>query len=632
MHEIILVGNPNVGKTTLFNTLTGSNEKASNWHGVTVSTKSKHYNYNGEEFSVTDLPGLYDISSGSPEEKIASGYLSSHRDSVVVNICDANNLARNLDLTRKLLSSGYNVVMAVNMCNEVDEKLLKPLGSALAVPVVLLDARKNKSVAKLKNELYNYSLNLKSQNCKINNEIKVNNNELSKIIQNISNSNPYKKSDAIDKLILNKFIFLPLSLLVIFSVFFITFGFIGEGFSAILGQFFNFLFDILRKIIRGLNISFLIQNFLVEGIIDSIASIFDFIPQILLMMVLINILEDIGFMSRIAFMLDGVLKKIGLTGKSLFSIMMGYGCTSTAIMTTRNLESKTLRKRTALLLPFSTCSAKLPVFLVISSLFFEKYKYLFVFALYLLSICVLIISALIYKKVIKDKEDDLILEMPKYRAPYLKKVFKDSLLVLTDFLIKVGTIILVFSAMLWLMQNFSTSFDYLQGSDFDKSILYFISSKLSIVFKPIGLNSPGIVASLLLGLVAKELVVVGLSMINGVSGYALTESLAASSSICHFTLTSSIVFLVFILLYSPCISALGAVKNEFGRKTALFVFVYQFIISYFVCFIIYNMLCYTHIASYFILGLMLVLFIISMLKLYRKKRCCRGVCSDCRKI
>lgn len=629
MHEVILVGNPNVGKTTLYNTMTHANEKASNWHGVTVTVKSRSYNYNGEVFEVTDIPGLYGLSLGSTEEKIASDYLKAHKESLIVNICDANNLGRNLDLTKSLIAEGYNVIVAVNMCNEIDKKILSPLEGALGVPVVLLDARRTRSVNELKNKLYNYSLNLKTQNKKDLTKKPIQISKINETIKNISNFNPYRLSDKIDKVLLNKFFFFPFTFLVVFLMFFITFGTVGEWFSGIFNAFFNFFFQILRNFINSINMSFLLKNFLIEGVIDSVSSIFKFIPQIVLLMLLIGVLEDVGFMSRVAFMLDGALKKIGLTGKSLFSIMMGYGCTSTAVMTTRNLESSSLKKRTALLLPFSTCSAKLPVFLVISSLFFDKYKYLFVFGLYLLSILVSILSALLFKKFIKEKQEDFILEMPKYRWPYLKKIFKDSLSVLTEFLIKVGTIILLFSSGLWLLQNFSTSFEYLQGCNFDKSILYFISSKLSYLFKPIGLGSAGVVASLLLGLVAKELVVVGLSMINGTSGALLTQSLLSSSSICHFTMNSSIVFLIFILLYSPCISALGAIKNEFGRKTAIFVFLYQFFISYIVCFAVFQILNNHQIFIYAMFALSLVIFVCFMVKLYRKRKCCRGVCNEC---
>ncbi len=632
MHKIILVGNPNVGKTTLFNTLTRGHEKASNWHGVTVAEKQKKIKFKENEYIVVDLPGMYSMHGFSNEEKIANKFLEENKEDLIVNILDANNLERNLKLTKELIDAGLKVLIAVNMSNEIkfDDK---KLSSALGVKAISIDARKKKSVINLLNIIEDIFKDAKAKES--NNRNKVYNDEIIKnIVNEIKNKNPYRISDKIDKVVLNKFAFIPIFILTVFLVFYLTFGAVGEAFSGVFNMFFNKIFEFLRKIILCTNISFVVQNFLIEGVINSISSVCSFLPQILLLTLFINFLEDIGFMSRLAFMFDGMLKKVGLTGKSLFSLMMGYGCTTSAVMTTRNLENKGLRKRTVLLLPYMSCSAKLPVFLVISSLFFEKYKYLFVFLLYIFACLISLICAIILKKFIKNEKDIFILEMPKYRLPYFKKVISDSLITAVEFLIKVGTLILFFSSALWVLQNFSPGFDYLQGTNFDKSILYVISNKLAVLFKPIGLGSAGIVASLILGIVAKELVVVGLAMINGVDGLAigLSESLVSTSSIINFTEISSIVFLIFILLYSPCISALGAIKNEFGRKTALLVFASQFAVSYLVSLIIYQSLT----SSWFIYLLaciiILDIFGVAMLKLYRKKNSCRGNCNACRKI
>lgn len=626
-NNIILVGNPNVGKTTLFNTLTNSNEKASNWHGVTVSEKIKSYKFRDEVFEVTDLPGMYSLNGYSNEEKVACKFLEKHKDDLVVNICDANNLKRNLNLSKALIDAGYRVILAINMSNEVEVDS-KKISKSLGVKVINIDARKKASVDKLKDLIFD----LKNEKI-ITGLTKVNRSDFKEISASVQKLEPYKITDKIDKIVLNKFVFIPLFLSVLFLVFYITFGFVGECFSAIFNLFFSQIFGFLQKLILCLNISPVIKSFFIDGIIGSVSSICSFLPQILLLMILINLLEDIGFMSRLAFMFDGVLKKVGLTGKSLFSLMMGYGCTTSAIMTTRNLENSSLKKRTALLLPFSTCSAKLPVFLVISSLFFDKYKYLLVLVLYLFSVLISLGCAIIYKKFIPDKNNVFVMEMPKYRLPYFKKIFRDSLSTIKEFLIKVGTLIMFFSSFLWILQNFSTDFTYLGGENFNQSILYFLSSKLALLFKPIGLGSSGVVASLVLGIVAKELVVVGLAMINGVSGLAgsLEMSLTSADSICFFTPITSIVFLIFILLYSPCISALGAIKNEFGFKTALFVFVFQFALSYFVCLIVYNLLIGSWIVYLILLVFLLDIFGVLMLKLYRKKNC-GGNCNACRKI
>lgn len=636
MNNIILVGNPNVGKTTLYNTMTKAFEKASNWHGVTVDTISKSYNYGGKDYNVTDVPGMYSLSGYSSEEKIASDYLSRHSDDLIVCICDANNLKRNIKLAVNLIANHYNVLVALNMCGEAKYNIEK-IGKLLGTKIIEIDARKTASVNVLKQEIKTYFDSRKiSKNVNLSQSKQKNINlkEIYSIIDS-AGQNPYKTSDKIDKIVLNKWIFLPIFVSVILLIFYLTFGIVGSticaGFSFLVGK----IFGLLELFINSLNISSAIKLFFTEGVFGAISTVANFIPQIVLLMFFLNLLEDMGAMSRVAFMFDGMLKKIGLTGKSLFSLMMGYGCTASAVMTTRNLENKNLKKRTALLLPFMSCTAKLPVFLVIASLFFERYKFLIVFALYVLAILVGLVLAKIYKKAVPDKNDIFILEMPKYRLPNLKKILSDTWIVIRDFLIKVGTMILLFSSVMWVLQNFSLRFEFLNGERFESSILYFLASKLTPIFVPIGLGQAGVVAALLLGIVAKELVVVGLAMMNGVTGSlgALSQSLVLPGSVCSFTPASSIVFLVFILLYSPCISALTAIKSEFGRKTAVYVFVAQFIISYIASGIAY--LIFKKWTFVFVLLAIIVVDILAklVLKLLKKKKTiCRGNCNACRKV
>ncbi len=416
MNNIILVGNPNTGKTTLFNTLTKSNEKASNWHGVTVNVKNRRCKIGEYDFLVYDVPGMYSLNAYSNEEKIASEFLSKNKDALIVNICDANNIERNLKLTIELIEEGYNIVLAVNMVNENNNINYKLLERELGVVVIPIDARSLKSVLSLC-KIVNNIINKKSQKTIKTGKILYNNNQLINNFakfQKDKNYNPYKITDKIDKFVLNKWLFVPLFLVSLLMIFYITFGSIGMCFSNIFNMFFNKTFGILRKIILCTNMSYIIKSVICDGLFVGIESVVSFIPQIVLLIFFLNLLEDTGIMSRIAFMFDGVLKKIGLTGKSLFSLMLGLGCTTTAVLTTRNLENRQLRKRTVLLLPFISCSAKLPVFLVISSLFFEKYKFIFVFLLYLFSIAIAVIFASIYKKIMPDNNDLFLLEMPKY--------------------------------------------------------------------------------------------------------------------------------------------------------------------------------------------------------------------------
>lgn len=631
MNNIILAGSPNVGKTTLYNTLTKSNEKASNWHGVTVATKAKEYNFGGKKYTVTDLPGLYSLNGYSSEEKIASNYLRANRGDLVVNICDANNLKRNLGLTRELVSNHGNIILAVNMVNDFrgfdEEKLSKILG----IPVIGIDARKNKSVDRLKSAISDF-FDGKMQNFSQNIEnFEKNIDKIDDFICKLNASKIKDISLRADKILTNKFLFFPFFAAVVLLVFFITFGSVGEFISGKFGDFVNVIFGKITEFIYALNMKEPIKAFLCDGVLSSLMTVFSFLPQIVLLMVSFNIIEETGVMSRFAFMLDGLMRKIGLTGKSLFSIMMGYGCTVSAILTTRNLESSELRKRTALFLPFSACSAKLPVFLVITSLFFDKYKYLFVLGFYLLSIIISVTVAAVHCKICGRNENVFVLEMPKYRLCYLKKIISDAIRTAVEFIYKIGTTILLFSIVIWLMQNFTIKLEYLGGENYTDSILYLISKSLALIFAPIGLGQAGIVSAIIFGLIAKELVVVGLSLALGVTGTeALTMALRTPNEICFFTKESSIIFLLFILIYSPCVSALSAIKSEFGAKLSTFVFVFQTVLSYLICLIVYNALT-VPVFLKIIAALFFIAIFVGFVIQFRRKSC-RGNCSACKKI
>lgn len=630
IYKITLIGNPNTGKTTLLNTLTGSNEKASNWHGVTVGEKTKNVKFKTDEFLITDLPGIYSLNSYSAEEKISAEYLEKHKDDLVINICDANNLKRNLKLTTELLERNHKVIVVVNMANEIIPCDYEKLSSEVGCEIIPIDARKKKIKSQIFNLIRNYALNKKPQkqsNYIIKYDNLIRNSDIFYKIQ------PYKLSDKIDKFILNKFIFIPLFLSVMLFIFYFTFGNIGLFITDIINNCFNKIANLLHFGIKSLNLSPFITNLLCEGVVDSAFSLLSFLPQIVMLMFFLNLLENSGVMSRFAFMLDGFMKKIGLTGKSLFSLFMGFGCTTSAIITTRNLETKSLKEKTISLLPFIPCTAKLPIFLTISSLFFDNYKYLFVFGIYLLSIVVMILIALLLKNRGNDSYN-FIIEIPKYRIPNLSKIANDIFVTIKEFLSKMTKTILFFSVFVWILRNLSPRLVYLSGENFNNSLLYFISEKISFLFAPIGLDSAGIVAALMLGFCAKELIVVGLYLITGAKPIlsSLSNLLLSPNSVCYFTLKSSIVFLIFVAFYSPCISAIAAAKNEINKKFAIRWVVIQMTIAYVFAFIIN--LCLTNFNFiYLILAILLVVILFKiMLKLKKQNNLCLGDCNVCRKI
>ncbi len=626
-HKIILVGNPNTGKTTLYNTMTGSSEKASNWHGVTVGTKTRKYNFKGDEFFVTDIPGIYSLDAYSEEEQIAIHYLNSHKNDLIINICDANNLKRNLFLTSQLINRGFKIIVVVNMNNETQSCDYEKLERLLGVKIIPIDARKKDDITKVNNIIKNYAQNYKTQiisKTSVNYDVLAQNNDI------FYKKDNYSTNDKIDKFILNKAIFIPLFLITILGIFYITFGHIGTFVTDIINILFNKSADLVNFSVNSLNLSPFIKDFVNFAVVDGLFSILSFLPQIIMLMFFLNLIEDIGLMSRFVFMFDGFFKKIGLSGRSIFNLFMGFGCSTSAIISTRNLENKNLKKRTVSLISFIPCSAKLPIFLVISSLFFEKYKFIFVFLIYIFSIFFVIFFAFLTRKN-NQKQVNLIVEMPKYRIPNLRKITLDTIAVIKDFLAKTTKIILFFTIIVWILRNLSTRLIYLSGQNFKASLLYFIASRLSFIFAPIGLDNVGIVVSLLLGLCAKELIVVGLFIINGVSDLAgLSASLLSTQSVCYFSSRSAIVFMVFIFFYSPCISAVAAVRNEVGGRFALKTIFNQTVLAYIMSYIV-NLILLGGIINYLTLLILLVaLWGLFMLKSKSKKIRFCGDCYACK--
>ena len=591
MTNIILVGNPNCGKTTLFNTLTKSNNHVGNWHGVTVSVASKNLNYLNTQYSIHDLPGVYSLDGYSPEEKIALEFLNKHKNDIVINVCDANTLSRNLLLTLELLQQGFRVVLAINMFSEVKSIDYKKLSKMLKIPVVLIDARKKKCVADLfgkinacSNEKYDAPHLVNTQNNIEQKSVKF--NYINKVLNACSKQKrePYGLCK-LDKILLNKVFAIPIFFAVMLLIFAITFGAVGENFSILINNVFDFFADRINTLLCGMNISAWAHALIMQGVLGGIGVIVGFLPQVTLLFLCINFLEDVGYLSRVSIMFDGALKKIGLSGKSLFSILLGFGCTTTAMLTTRALDNINLKKRTALVVPFASCSAKLPVFALVCSAFFTKQKPLMVFGLYIFGIFVGLIVAAIASKITKKKSSEFILELPPLRMPTLKKTLKNIATNVLNFIKRIGGTLILGSIIVWVLTNISFKFKYV--TNVSDSMLYVFANKISWLFKPLGFESPAIVLALLIGIVAKEMIISVLSISNGVVGSmaALATSLTLNTSSAYLTVPSALAFLVFVLLYSPCISALSVISKEIGKKFAVFVCLFQFALAYFCAFI-----------------------------------------------
>ncbi len=646
--KVILAGNPNTGKTTLFNTLTNSFEHASNWHGVTVDVKQKQYEYAGKKFEVCDLPGLYSLDAYSKEEKIASDFIEQNRDAVVVCILDANNLKRNLFLALELKEKTPNLIFAVNMAKEVKSFDAKKLEQELGVKTLAIDARKKKSAKTLKETIADFAIEQIVPNKTLEQfdmsdfekKSKQKFQEIADLLNRIGyqQNGLYGKSK-LDKIVLSKFGSFVIFTLVMGLVFFITFGTIGNTFSEKVNDIFGVLSVKLYDFFQGFIKNELLLRFINEGVIAGALSVTSFLPQIILLFACLNFLEDFGYLSRVAFMFDPFFKRLGLTGRSAFSLIMGFGCTTTAIMTSRNLDNKNLQKRTSILLPFMSCSAKLPIFAVIASTFFAKYKALIVFSLYLFAILIMVVVALIFSKKDKEQEEQtFLLEMPKYRAPSLSKVLKNALTAGKNFIVRVGGAIVLSSVVIFMLYNFSFKFQYV-GQNSENSVLYVLAKLLSWIFKPLGFGSVGATIAIFSGFVAKEMVVSSLAIVNKVPVDGLALSLASSSSAVWFSPISAISFLVFVLLYTPCVSACIMMKKENGRKAMWLSIGLQIGIAYLASFLVYNILSSIVKRQYgFLAGLLILVALagFAVIKYLKKKNiksvsACNGSCEACLK-
>lgn len=678
MKKIILIGNPNTGKTTLFNTLTGASEHVGNWHGVTVDVKERTF-LSVKNVVLVDLPGLYSLDAFSPEEKISADFLKQNKNSLVINICDANNLSRNLYLTMQLLERGLNVCLAINMAKELKggAKIFEKIESVLGVKVFPIDARKKRSCKKLVNFCLDYAgKSDQNRDKKIGAETLTDGHTSVSTQQRFNKDTPinagkdkamgavtdaalknlakerYAKIDALlmrvgvskageygksklDRVLFNRFGAVAIFIALFAVIFFVTFGQFGATLSGAVCDGFAFVKNRLFPFLAAESGNWFF-SFLNDGVFGGVVSVLSFLPQIMLLFLFINLLEDIGYLSRVAFMLDGKLARVGLTGRAVFSLLMGFGCTTSAAITTRNLDDKLLRRRTTLMLPNFSCSAKLPIFACICGVFLKNISVFAVFALYLLGVGVSLIIALISAKVDGRKAGNsvspsFLMEMPKMRAPSISKILKAVWGHAKEFVVRVGSVILAMSILVWFINSFNFKLQFVGAEG--NTILKFLGHILAPVFAPLGFNSDAIAVALLTGLVAKEMVLGALVLANGAAGVSgLGTTLINPLSPAHFSAASAISFLVFVLLYPSCISSISAIRKEMGKKTMWLSVGLQFGIAYVMSFIAYEI---SKNGLWGVLGLGAVVAIVLAICARRVvnyvKKGCKGDCHACRK-
>ena len=689
MKTIALVGGPNTGKSTFFNTALNAGEHTGNWHGVTVDAKEREFKQNGKVVaSLVDLPGTYSLTSFSLEEEVTRNYLYTHSDLTVLNILDGNALQKNLILTLELIEMGLSPIVCINMANELKTQIdIYSLEKLLKTKVFLINAQKksdvlnvlgycltsNNKVIRLpyfddllnkfetvshktitfesnfvkNNSIKNFDIyskikllecdeyfcnnidgEFKSDSGTLNYVFKKRFDFLSKIYKSTSKK-IYGYNNA-DKFILNKWLALPIFLLIISSIFYLTFGKVGGILTDLFSNFLsNYIFEPFVLLLSKFTQNQFVVAFFCDAVCGAIGSILSFLPQIVLMYLGLYILEDSGYMSRLAFIFDDHMQKVGLSGKSIFTLLMCFGCSTTGALTSRNQNDKNTKIKTALLTPYLSCSAKLPIYSVVLGAFFPRHKFLFVIGFYLLGIIASIaICKMLNKTYLKSFNNDFILEMPPYRFPSIKKITKNVFVNIKEFLIRAGSVLLVFSCIVWLLQNFKIN---------GVSILEFIANIISPLFKPIGLNSPSIVLALLCGVVAKEMIVSTIGIINNLGSEStiqnISQSLLISSSAFCLSPASALSFLTFATLYLPCISTFAVLKKEIGTKWASIGTIIQLFVSYILSFVVFRISSYFLINGFWsgIISLICFIGIVAVILIFRNLVLKHKFCKFCPK-
>ncbi|HDK7169126.1 TPA: ferrous iron transport protein B [Clostridium botulinum] len=576
-----LLGNPNVGKTSLFNQLTGSNQYVGNWAGVTVEKKEGFVN---DSIKIVDLPGIYAMDTFSNEEKVSKNFLINGNVDVIIDIVDASNLDRNLYLTTQLKQFNKPIILVLNMIDVAENKGIKInydiLSKELNVKVIPIIASKGIGIDKLIETLENKTF----LSYKDNNDYNFDSErDAYKFIGNIfektvilEEKKTISNTDKIDKIVLNPILAYPLFLGILYLIFKFTFNWVGTPLADYIDALLNdSLIPYLGTLLASTTPWF--KSLLLDGIVAGVGSVIVFLPVILTLFLGISFLEDSGYMARAAFIMDKLMRKMGLSGKAFIPMVVGFGCSVPGIMSARTLESERDRKLTALLVPLMSCNARLPVYALFASVFFSGHETSIVFSLYILGILLAFIIGLLFKNTLfKKDEEPFIIELPEYKMPEFKNLMLHTWDKGKGFLKKAGTIIFSISVIVWLLSNFNFS----GMVDINESFLASLGRVLSPIFKPLGFSGWQTSVSLLTGLMAKEVIVGTMGVIYGGD---LKVTLLN-----HFSPLSTYSFLVFVLLYTPCVSVVATMRKEYGSKMALFSVTYQIILAWIISFLIYN--------------------------------------------
>lgn len=590
--RIAFAGNPNSGKTTMYNALTGRNERVGNWAGVTVERKEspikKGYYDGTEELVAVDLPGAYSMSPFTSEESITSGYVKNENPDVIINIVDATNLSRSLFFTTQLLELGIPVVVALNKSDIVNKKQTKIdekiLSEKLGCPVIKTISTSSGHEG-LK-ETVNAAAALRGKGQKapyVQGDIDFKDKTaveaadrkrfefVNGIVKQIEKRKVFTKDrnvqDKIDGIITHKIIGIPIFAAVIFLVFYISQTTLGTWIADWLVAW----IETFQGWVGGLmeNANPLLYALLVDGIIGGVGAVVGFLPLVMVMYFLIALLEDCGYMARATVVLDPIFKRVGLSGKSVIPMVIGTGCAIPGVMACRTIRNERERRTTAMLTPFMPCGAKIPVIALFAGAFFADAWWVSA-TMYLVGILLVLLGALLVKKITgqKYRKSFFIIELPEYKFPSLKRACGSMLERGKAYIVKAGTIILVCNTVVQIMQSFNWQFQLVEEGAEGTSILASIAHPFAILFIPLGFGVWQLAAAAVTGFIAKENVVGTLAVVYGITNLIDTDELALVGSgnevatVMGLTKVAALAYLMFNLYTPPCFAALGAMNSE----------------------------------------------------------------------
>lgn len=657
---IALVGNPNCGKSTIFNILTGSNQYVGNWPGVTVEKKLGKIKQNKFELIVVDLPGIYSLSTSTLEEVITREYIESDEVDLIVNIVDASNLERNLFLTLQLMEIGKPMIVALNMMDVLrahkDELNIAHLSEHLGIEMVEVVAAKSQGIealilamnldhppAKLlsfyrpkiqrlinkvksllhievsptlhairfieegmsaalghqKEPVDLIALNLLVEDAlkdeKLDRDMIISDEkyrfitELSSHVLKRSDSEKMTLTHRIDALVTNRWLAFPIFFGVMWIVFMLAFGpfgaFLKTGFEYLIH---GLIIQNIANLLTLIGVSPWVYGLVVDGILGGVGSVLSFLPEITILFIVLSILEDTGYMARAAFIMDRILRRFGLSGKSFIPMIIGFGCTVPALMATRSLENEKDRRLTMMIIPFMSCSARFPIYAVFAAALFTSNQALAVYSMYIIGIVVALLSGIILKRfVTQGSLSGFIMELPEYHRPTLRNLYLHTWDKVKGFVVKAGTVLLLASIVIYVMSTYSFT---LQPAAQIDSMIGSIGAFIAPLFSPLGFGDWRSSIALMVGFAAKEAVVSTLGVLYGVGGNAAHNAASLVDPIrAAYTPLSGFAFMTFSLLYLPCIAAFATLKREMNSwKWTLIAVGYQTGIAYLLALLIYQ--------------------------------------------